>query len=378
MFGSDKPGASQPVVLFVDDDQANLVVFEATCSKDFNVITTDSGEKALEIMKEHEVGVLISDQRMPGMSGVELLEKAHHDYPDTVRILITAYSDLNAAISAINQGHVRRYMRKPWVPEELRAVLKESVDIYLMTHRMRSLEQRLLKTERVYALGVVAAGIAQELREPNYRLVQSLERAKTALHALNDKASLSKAAAEALEEVDDELAEAIAASKRITDVVRGIELPIKKSEDESSDLGEVLRLTLKLVRRELQNAAEVRIDLQSVPKVRGSTAKLGQVVLNLIMNAARAASRAKTAEMGLITISLHQVDRHVEFIVADNGATLSKDQVEKMFDPLYTDTKGHGLGLAISRAIVDELGGELEAIAQPEGLAFKVLLPVAA
>ena len=117
-------------ILYVDDDTANLLVLKATCQGEFDVITAASGPEGLAILKEREVAVLLVDQRMPGMSGVEVLEIAQELYPETIRILITAYSDLSDAISAINRGKIRRYIRKPWDPGELKAVLRDSVETF--------------------------------------------------------------------------------------------------------------------------------------------------------------------------------------------------------------------------------------------------------
>ena len=120
-------------ILFVDDDEGNLVVCEAHCSPEFEVLTAQSAEDALVLLSKEEVGVVVADQRMPGVSGVELLERVRDEYPDAVRILITAYSDLSSAIGAINRGQVRRYLRKPWQPEELIAVLRDAIDVYEMS-----------------------------------------------------------------------------------------------------------------------------------------------------------------------------------------------------------------------------------------------------
>src|SRR4051812_11324174 len=117
-------------------------------------------------MRQQEVSVLLTDQRMPGMTGVELAEATRHEFPDSVRMLINAYSDLNAAIEAINRGQIHLYLRKPWEPRELRVALEMARGRYLVTRRLRELERRLVSTERVYALGVIAAGIAHELRNP--------------------------------------------------------------------------------------------------------------------------------------------------------------------------------------------------------------------
>jgi two-component system NtrC family sensor kinase len=377
---------SGPYVLFVDDDHANLVVFEATCAGDFPVLVAGGGEQALELMRNHEIGVLITDQRMPHMTGVQLLERVHQEYPDVVRILITAYSDLNDAIAAINMGHVRRYMRKPWVPEELRAVIKESLEIYTMTGRMRSMEQRLLQTERVYALGVVAAAIAQELHEPTLQLAERLSAAKVALkNALRLAEQPMKQTAAlrgALEEAEEELNETQYGVQRVMDVVRGIELPTRDTEGESADIGEVLRLTLKLVRRELQQRGQVQLDVQSVPRVRGSSTKLGQVVLNVVMNAAKSLANANLdSTKGVLTIRLHPHAKFVKFEVTDNGEEFDPKKWDAMFDPFpgaRHSVVGARMGLAISKAIAEELGGRIEAERNDgRGSTVRVLFPVA-
>src|ERR1051325_693470 len=155
-----------PKVLFVDDDESNLLVCEAVCSDEFDVLTASSGAEALALMRTHEVAVVLSDQRMPVMSGVELLEQVRVEFPDAARVLVTAYSDVRAAIEPINRGRVRRYLKKPWEPSELKAELIDGLERYSTQRRIKEPERRLTQTQRVYALGIVAAGIGHELRNP--------------------------------------------------------------------------------------------------------------------------------------------------------------------------------------------------------------------
>ncbi|OYW02291.1 MAG: hypothetical protein B7Z61_11745, partial [Acidobacteria bacterium 37-71-11] len=162
-------------ILYVDDDESNLTVLQAACSPEFTVLTATSAEAAMEILRREEVAVLLVDQRMPDMSGVEFFEATREDFPDTVRLLITAYSDLTDAVNAINRGQVRGYIRKPWEPEELKATLRGAIEIHETRHKVHELEQRLLDVERVYALGVAAAGVAHELRTPLQTLTTSLD-----------------------------------------------------------------------------------------------------------------------------------------------------------------------------------------------------------
>ena len=106
-------------VLFVDDEQQNLVAFSYAFEERFTVFTASSGLEAIRILREHDIAVLLADQRMPGMTGVEVCTKAQEIRPNTVRILVTAYADLHVAIDAINQSQVLRYLTKPWNNEEL-------------------------------------------------------------------------------------------------------------------------------------------------------------------------------------------------------------------------------------------------------------------
>src|SRR5689334_24482036 len=96
-------------VLFVDDEPQNLVVFRYAMEDHFTVLTAQSGAEALQLLQRHQIAVLLADQRMPAMSGVELCARARELQPDAVRIIITAYADIHAAIDAINQGQVSRY-----------------------------------------------------------------------------------------------------------------------------------------------------------------------------------------------------------------------------------------------------------------------------
>ncbi|MBP6633961.1 MAG: response regulator, partial [Kofleriaceae bacterium] len=162
-----------PKILYVDDEPANLIVFEeifgvAHAGADaLPVITAGSGAAALAALAEDpDIAIVLSDQRMPGMTGVELLQQVRDRHPRVVRLLVTAYADLTSAIEAINRGAVHRYLRKPWQPVELRLELADALARHAQAERLREIERRMMETERVYTLGVVAAGIVHELRNP--------------------------------------------------------------------------------------------------------------------------------------------------------------------------------------------------------------------
>ncbi len=367
-------------VLFVDDDEANLIVCEAACGEAFEVVTATSAESALECMRREEVGVIVADQRMPGTTGVELLERVRLEFPDTVRVLITAYSDIQAAIAAINRGHVRRYLRKPWEPGELKAELTDALDIYAMTRKLSAVEVRLRETERVYALGIVAASIAHEMKNPMMWVTNSLVFAEGELRRLTESASEGPAKAR-LEEIEASLTDARTGVDRVLDIVRGIELPTRSDADtfKPVDLAEVLRLSLRLVSGELVRCASLELDVTSAPKVKASSTKLGQVVLNLIVNAMQAVSNRPRSQ-NLISVRLHSDEAWAVLQVADNGPGIGERDFDRIFDPFFTSKAGvgTGLGLAISRRIVEEIDGTLIAGTDEHlgGARFTVRLPL--
>lgn len=131
-------------VLYVDDEENNLLAFKAAFRREFHVITAISGAEALEKLKEHEIQVIITDQRMPGMSGVEFLQKVIPDYPDPIRILLTGYSDINAVIDAINKGEVYRYLTKPWDNEFLKTTIRQAHEVL----HLRKENERLIEELR--------------------------------------------------------------------------------------------------------------------------------------------------------------------------------------------------------------------------------------
>lgn len=132
-------------VLYVDDEVHNLRSFKATFRREFQIYTAESGKDALQILKNKPVDIIITDQRMPGMSGIEFLVEARKIKPEPMRILVTGYSDINAVIDSINKGQVYRYLNKPWQEEDLRNTIKSAYEVY---HLRRENKELIKKLER--------------------------------------------------------------------------------------------------------------------------------------------------------------------------------------------------------------------------------------
>ncbi len=130
-------------ILYVDDEEQNLISFKASFRREYNVFTATSGIQGLEIMHNNKINLIITDQRMPEMTGIQFLEKIMPEFPDSIRIILTGFSDIDVIISAINTGKVFRYITKPWEENELRMTIENARQLYALQENNRELMKKL-------------------------------------------------------------------------------------------------------------------------------------------------------------------------------------------------------------------------------------------
>ncbi len=130
-------------ILYVDDEENNLMSFKACFRIKYNISIALSGEEAIRILQTKPFEIIITDQRMPNMTGIQLLEKIIDIYPDPMRILLTGYSDLNAVIEAVNKGKIYHYLAKPWIEDEINLTIKRAYDAYLDKRKIKDLNGQL-------------------------------------------------------------------------------------------------------------------------------------------------------------------------------------------------------------------------------------------
>lgn len=378
----------RPAVLYVDDEAANLKVFEASFKSRFEVHTCLSGEEALLLLERMpgKFGVLLSDQRMPTMTGSELLARAVGLVPDVQRMIVTAYSDMDAVFDAVNRGQVQRYFIKPWKREELGTALEEGLRVYTLQTKLREVEGRLLGSERLAVLGQVSAGIAHELMSPLSALSANVEVLRIELEPM---LALAKKAAgpsptQKLADSFEDLPLLVREIEQATHHIRELALSVRtqaRGEDlaETCDLLEVAHFAGRMARAEVgKHQGALTMGGPSV-RVKGGPVKLTQVFLNLIVNAAQALPN--TGRPGAIHLGWEVQGDSVLASVKDNGSGIPEAIREKIFEPLFTTRPvgvGTGLGLAICRDIVKGMGGELRLESTVGvGTTFFVRLPVA-
>jgi response regulator RpfG family c-di-GMP phosphodiesterase len=130
-------------ILYVDDELNNLVSFKAVFRIKYNVLTAISGDEAINILRNNLVHIIVTDQRMPKMTGVEFLESILEEFPDPIRILLTGYADMNAVIDAINKGKIFHYLTKPWNEEELDMTIARAHDVYKQKMEEKEMNYKL-------------------------------------------------------------------------------------------------------------------------------------------------------------------------------------------------------------------------------------------
>ena len=136
-------------ILYVDDEPENLRIFELTFRREFSIVTATSGEEGLAILREQPISLVLSDHRMPGMTGTEFLAKVADLDPNTIRIMVTAYGDVETLQSAINAGSIYRFIPKPWTPEDVRATLRRGIEAYALVREREQLLRELTILNRV-------------------------------------------------------------------------------------------------------------------------------------------------------------------------------------------------------------------------------------
>jgi response regulator RpfG family c-di-GMP phosphodiesterase len=132
-------------ILYVDDEPANLHGFKAAFRRDFQVFLAASGKEGLEVLGREQVEIIITDQRMPEMTGVTFLEHVLQCHPEPIRILLTGYSDIQAVIDAINKGQVYHYLTKPWDESQLRNIIHKAYEVLTLRRENLDLMRHLEK-----------------------------------------------------------------------------------------------------------------------------------------------------------------------------------------------------------------------------------------
>ena len=387
------PPDARPLVLYVDDEPGNRIVFEQSLNDEFRIQTASDGQAALEILEASEVAVVITDMRMPGMTGDQLLAIVKEKWPSVIRVVITAYSDIEPILRAINEGLVARYVVKPWQLDELVLLLHWAIEAWTFGRESAALQRRLLETERLATLGSVAGAVVHDLNQPlaglvinSDRLVEVAEAAAYlrpllggARPAPQDRAKLEELA----EELPDLARDLHENAVHLREVTAGLSqfLYARPSDAPPPSID-----PLPLVKNAIAVCHDIAVRARglivydgpaTLPKVRIGATELTQVLINLVANAAQALI-ARGKPDGRVNLTVRADNALVTFRIKDDGVGMSPDVLAKVGTPFFTTRKeGIGLGLAQVQRLVGKSGGSFKIESEPgAGTTVTFTLPI--
>lgn len=353
-------------ILYVDDEPSNLIVFEAAFDEQFNVITCKSAEEALAYLQEHPVPVVVADQRMPEMTGVEMFVQVRQLYPHTQRVILSGFTDSDAAIDAINQGQIFQFVRKPWQRFELLSVLQRALDAHDLSLQNSVLTERLLVSERSAMLGQSTARIAHEMANQLniLPLIELIEEDYANDAQLQQFAQVARTTYERLTELISEV------KNFMRFETQGVELKSLPLAASIQELMSFLRFKSE-IRQGL-----VHSEIRTEPTVFGNKLKLHQVLVNLIQNAVFAIGDNPD---GRILVTLDQDGDDARITVEDNGPGIEPKDLRRIWEPYFSTkgAQGNGMGLDIARRLIEAHRGSITCDSTPgQGTVFTIRLPL--
>jgi two-component system probable response regulator PhcQ len=378
-------------ILYVDDEEKSLKYFTRAFSDQFRIFTAPTAQEGLKLLEEHkdEIGLLMTDQRMPGEKGVWLLEKARQFRPRIIRLLATAYADMDAAIAAVNTGAIYKYVTKPWDPPQLENTLKRGLEFFLVQRERDQLLREKLSVlhnmmiaDRIVSLGLLAAGLSHHIRN-------ALVAVKTFLDLAPAKMEEEKMDLTGLRNPDfwKEYYQNVQAqigkiNKMLKDLWSASEKPAFEFKD-SVQLHQVIAETLEQLKEPLQ-AKKIQIENripESLPALNVDRPKFYRLFELLLKD--EIASLPDGARITLSASALNGASAGKEEIqvqVSDNGPGLPKEAVRLVFDPFVVRSDSpmeYGIHLMACYFIVHHHSGRIDARSEPgQGTTFTLRLPL--
>jgi len=344
-------------ILYVDDIETNLILFEATFNNDFNVSLANSGKEALELLRQKNFSVLISDQSMPGMTGTELMEIVKNEFPDIMRFILTAYTDYKTVVDSINKGEIYGFFNKPFDPEVVKMSINKAIEVYNLRISNKKMVKELenaniklldLDKSKTRYLNI----LTNEIRSPINKIMSAIHMLKDRIGS-NDLNELlfyldtSVSRLESFSFAANQLSRLNAESKLVL-------------EGKIVSLRELMELCV-LENKNLLDKFQTRVELSETAtdlQVSGESELLMACLNTLLMN-----SLKHTEKSGIINLSSGETEKEVYLEITDQGFSYSKNQIDNISSFFSEDKKSTdftpGIELILAKQIMISHGGSI-------------------
>jgi two-component system probable response regulator PhcQ len=364
-------------ILYVDDEEKALKYFVKTFGDEFRFMTATNAAEGLKLLEEHgdEIAILLSDQRMPGEKGVQLLERARVLRPRLVRMLVTAYADFSVTVDAVNLGNIFRYISKPLQTEDVRNTLHRAMEFFILQQERDdllqeklSVLQNVLITDRVMGLGVVAAAISSHLRN-GLRAVHSF------LELTPGRLSPQSLNLESLRDPSfwrDFHGMVMQQSARIGDLMG--DLQSTASQEQDFDPGALITAEVESLRSTFMEKGITLTVKQAptLPVLHGDPVLFSRMISLLLQ------SEVSMLPAGqIVTLQAEDSFGNLDLSLADDGPGMNVDALRSVFDPFFINILGPnraGLTLMGAYFLAYHLGGKINA-PRGKGTQLEISIP---
>ncbi len=353
-------------ILYVDDELNNLISFKAAFRFDYHIYTADNTEAALELLTAHpDIRIVFSDQRMPDKTGVEFLSEIRGRFPRPIRILLTAYADLETVVEAINKGHVFRFVRKPWIEAEIISAVEEGNMFYVATS-MLSIKNEELQTA-YNELDKFAYSVSHDLREPLSGILSAIHMARQfdSVKDMQDLLRLMEKSVTRLNAFILSLHDYYATQRGELTIA---EIDFKSLLESLKDIYTIHADT---------NGVNFVVSLKLESVFRSDEVSLKLILNNLLSNAFKYQRKGEPNKSISVTVETNSNEAIIT--VKDNGVGIADQHVEEIFNLFYRanhDEDGAGIGLYNVKSALAKLNGKVNVSSIPgEGTTFRVTIP---
>ncbi|MSU34498.1 MAG: hybrid sensor histidine kinase/response regulator [Pedosphaera sp.] len=371
-------------VLYVDDEEMSLKYFSRAFSESFRILTASTAEEGYAILEKHgdEIGVIMSDQRMPGMKGVQFLEKTRQLQPRIIRILATAFSDLDAAIDSVNTGAIYKYITKPWDVPALEMTLKRGLEFFLVQRERDTLMREklsalhgLVVTDRVLSLGVLASGLSHLVRNGMAAVNAFLELAPDRLTRDNiDLVQLRNP--QLWREFHRQVQNRVKLSIDLLDDPSRSEPRPTFRFDSKLSVTNVIQEAIESCKEDLRARA---ITAQIDPGGEAVTLTADGVKFHRLFKHLLRVELMHLPDGSQIRFAVNSVGTEIKVQLTDNGSGLPQDAILSLFDPLHPNQgKKQELGIYLLACyfIVYHHGGRLAVPTGEKSGCFQISFPL--
>jgi signal transduction histidine kinase len=352
-------------ILYLDDESHNLSAFKASFRRTFNVHIANTANEAIEIIEKENPQIVIADHRMPLVTGVEFFEKIKTEFPDPIRILLTAYTSSQTVIDAINKGHIDRYMMKPWDFALMESTLKSCIEIYNTRVELRLKVDELKRTND--ELNRFVYSVSHDLRAPLMSMLGLVHLVKAGMPE-DELLEYYNLMEKSIKKMDNHIQATLEYYRNFKSEVTVEKIHVNEL---LSELVESMKVYSDLVR--------INVTIPDGTHIQTDKMRLRIALSNLLSNAIKYGQ--KNDQPFNVDITVSPSDNDLKIAVQDYGIGIQKNELSRIFEMFYRtadnkNTKSTGLGLYLVKDALDKIKGKVDVTSEVgEGTCFTLFIP---